>query len=104
MCAGPNGGQVAQLVEQRTENPRVDGSIPSLATTLSASISILYLSGRARLAARVHLGAIVTAAHGDESLDSSLSAFGRPWLRVVMPLRGHGLVVSRDLAVFDHLV
>ena len=25
-------GQVAQLVEQRTENPRVDGSIPSLAT------------------------------------------------------------------------
>jgi hypothetical protein len=28
----PFGGQVAQLVEQRTENPRVDGSIPSLAT------------------------------------------------------------------------
>ena len=26
-------GQVAQLVEQRTENPRVGGSIPSLATT-----------------------------------------------------------------------
>jgi hypothetical protein len=25
-------GQVAQLVEQRTENPRVGGSIPSLAT------------------------------------------------------------------------
>ena len=25
-------GQVAQLVEQRTENPRVDGSIPPLAT------------------------------------------------------------------------
>ncbi|KXJ98066.1 MAG: hypothetical protein UZ17_ACD001002956, partial [Acidobacteria bacterium OLB17] len=24
--------QVAQLVEQRTENPRVGGSIPSLAT------------------------------------------------------------------------
>src|SRR5688572_804045 len=29
---GPAHGQVAQLVEQRTENPRVDGSIPSLAT------------------------------------------------------------------------
>ena len=28
-----NGGQVAQLVEQRTENPRVVGSIPTLATT-----------------------------------------------------------------------
>ncbi len=26
-------GQVAQLVEQGTENPRVGGSIPSLATT-----------------------------------------------------------------------
>ncbi len=26
-------GQVAQSVEQRTENPRVGGSIPSLATT-----------------------------------------------------------------------
>jgi hypothetical protein len=27
----PPHGQVAQLVEQRTENPRVGGSIPSLA-------------------------------------------------------------------------
>ena len=31
--AGTRRGQVAQLVEQRIENPRVDGSIPSLATT-----------------------------------------------------------------------
>src|SRR3954469_15763186 len=29
----PTRGRVAQLVEQRTENPRVDGSIPSPATT-----------------------------------------------------------------------
>jgi hypothetical protein len=28
-------GQVAQLVEQRTENPCVGGSIPPLATTIS---------------------------------------------------------------------
>ena len=28
-----NGGQVAQSVEQRTENPCVGGSIPPLATT-----------------------------------------------------------------------
>ncbi len=27
-------GKVAQLVEQRTENPRVVGSIPTLATTI----------------------------------------------------------------------
>ncbi len=32
-------GQVAQLVEQRTENPRVDSSILSLATIPSAEIS-----------------------------------------------------------------
>ena len=29
----PHSAQVAQLVEQRTENPRVGGSIPSLGTT-----------------------------------------------------------------------
>jgi hypothetical protein len=28
-------GEIAQLVEQRTENPRVLGSIPSLATTFN---------------------------------------------------------------------
>jgi hypothetical protein len=33
--SGTKSGQVAQLVEQRTENPRVDGSIPSLATISS---------------------------------------------------------------------
>jgi hypothetical protein len=30
----PLHGQVAQLVEQRTENPRVGGSIPPLATII----------------------------------------------------------------------
>ena len=30
---GGPGAQVAQLVEQRTENPRVAGSIPALGTT-----------------------------------------------------------------------
>ncbi len=30
-------GQIAQSVEQRTENPRVDGSIPSLATRCKAA-------------------------------------------------------------------
>jgi hypothetical protein len=33
-------GQVAQLVEQRTENPRVGGSIPSLATISKGSIPV----------------------------------------------------------------
>ena len=33
-------GQVAQLVEQRTENPRVGGSIPPLATIQSAPIKM----------------------------------------------------------------
>jgi hypothetical protein len=31
---GNKDGQVAQLVEQRIENPRVDGSIPPLATKI----------------------------------------------------------------------
>ncbi len=41
--ASTNGlGQVAQLVEQGTENPRVGGSIPSLATLL---VCIVLLTG-----------------------------------------------------------
>ena len=32
LIARPSNGQVAQLVEQRIENPRVGGSIPPLAT------------------------------------------------------------------------
>ena len=36
----PSIGQVAQLVEQRTENPRVGGSIPSLATISSGLIDV----------------------------------------------------------------
>jgi hypothetical protein len=34
-------GQVAQLVEQRTENPRVGGSIPPLATNNPCQIQYL---------------------------------------------------------------
>ena len=34
-------GQVAQLVEQRTENPRVGGSIPSLATNKISKLESL---------------------------------------------------------------
>jgi hypothetical protein len=33
LIRAPSGGQVAQLVEQRTENPRVGGSIPPLGTS-----------------------------------------------------------------------
>ncbi len=40
-------GQVAQLVEQRTENPCVDGSIPSLATKFQ------FLAAKADLASSV---------------------------------------------------
>ena len=42
----PSGGQVAQLVEQRTENPRVDGSIPSLATIPPLQVVTHRLGGR----------------------------------------------------------
>ena len=35
----PNGAQIAQLVEQRIENPRVAGSIPALGTTNTPKIN-----------------------------------------------------------------
>jgi hypothetical protein len=40
----PPHGQVAQLVEQRTENPRVGGSIPSLAIQHDCSSSLRVLT------------------------------------------------------------
>jgi hypothetical protein len=39
-------GQVAQLVEQRTENPRVGGSIPPLATIISKAFSRIDVMSR----------------------------------------------------------
>jgi hypothetical protein len=39
----PTPGQVAQLVEQGTENPRVGGSIPSLATITIPNKNNIYL-------------------------------------------------------------
>src|SRR5437899_2562138 len=39
-------GQVAQLVEQRTENPCVGGSIPPLATTQSRPYALLIIMSR----------------------------------------------------------
>ena len=38
-------GQIAQLVEQRIENPRVCGSIPSLATTLRQPLMLMSQLG-----------------------------------------------------------
>ena len=43
-------GQVAQLVEQRTENPRVDGSIPPLATKRRNELApVTGVAGASRL-------------------------------------------------------
>ena len=39
------GGQVAQLVEQRTENPCVAGSIPALAILVSSDVTRGYENG-----------------------------------------------------------
>ena len=43
----PNGGDVAQLVEQRTENPCVGGSIPSITTSEAQNRAVLgfFFSG-----------------------------------------------------------
>ena len=45
--AGTHRGQVAQLVEQRIENPRVDGSIPSLATISKFMICMRFTASPA---------------------------------------------------------
>ena len=42
MHAFPEDGEIAQLVEQRIENPRVGGSIPSLATILNRCKQVVY--------------------------------------------------------------
>ena len=45
-------GQIAQLVEQRIENPRVGGSIPSLATIYTSNfIPIVLISAKFLVAA-----------------------------------------------------
>ncbi len=41
-CETISEAQVAQSVEQRTENPRVDGSIPPLGTTNSKTSLNLF--------------------------------------------------------------
>src|SRR5690606_12002572 len=48
----PHHGQVAQLVEQRTENPRVGGSIPPLATIKSRTCMALPVAAERNLTSR----------------------------------------------------
>ena len=43
----PQDAQIAQLVEQRTENPRVTGSIPVLGIFLATGIRACSSGGRA---------------------------------------------------------
>ena len=45
--SAPGDAQVAQLVEQRTENPRVGGSIPPLGT-ISTRLSMDWMTGGGR--------------------------------------------------------
>ncbi len=42
----PHLGSVAQSVEQRTENPRVGGSIPSRATTITPKVFDAKVAGQ----------------------------------------------------------
>ena len=60
-------GQVAQLVEQRTENPRVGGSIPSLAMPLSVSPVFNYNATATQnwVAVTLYCVRIVCGIHGD---------------------------------------
>src|SRR2546430_6054779 len=73
--------QVAQLVEQRTENPRVGGSIPSLGTTKSSVLSpqSFYLTRSRTITARSRSGAApgprVAMDDSEVSTSSTLSFF-----------------------------
>ena len=58
-------GQVAQLVEQRTENPCVGGSIPSLATIMTKQLQLT-----------VHVFASVPAAVSKKSLAGTGQLYG----------------------------
>lgn len=57
-------GQIAQLVEQRIENPRVGGSIPPLATTIQRPTVLGWAFSFVRPAGRTHLGVEVLYSPG----------------------------------------
>src|SRR5579862_1873211 len=56
----PLGGQVAQLVEQRIENPRVGGSIPPLATNNSLNFNKILAVGKSPATAGYASGSVST--------------------------------------------
>src|SRR5690606_27011358 len=80
--AGPASyGQVAQLVEQRTENPRVGGSIPPLATIKSRDYARQLDGYWPPGTVKVQSGTLISA---------SLLNLVEPWQRSRKLLRGSG--------------
>ena len=71
-------GEIAQLVEQRTENPRVDGSIPSLATFLMFCFYILK-SQRTGLSYKGHTQDLDTRLKQHNSGKTRSTKNGIPW-------------------------
>ncbi len=85
MSSGGLRGQVAQLVEQGTENPRVGGSTPSLATLL---LSIL-VPAMAACASDPCSTLCVDVSRG---LDECLPAWGLTWEEVGAESRSNWLI------------
>ena len=104
-------GQVAQLVEQGTENPRVGGSIPSLATSLVLAMMMLSACGdRCEALCSTVSDAIEECMESDPAWNSvswtDLGARGRTewarqcrrdWGRTSGPLANHELEEALDL-------
>ena len=85
-------GQVAQLVEQRTENPRAEGSSPPLTTTNTRRApnngSLSRRGHRTRLSKKPHLCHSEPKAKNLRKAVNRSNSLQRPWVR-------SGLVTTR---------
>jgi hypothetical protein len=70
-------GQVAQLVEQRIENPRVAGSIPALATERCPIAARSETSGAGSTREALRHAIDVALDHGDDDVAETLFAMLR---------------------------
>ncbi len=84
----PGDAQVAQLVEQRTENPRVGGSIPPLGT-ISTRLSMDWMTEVSAVEAVIGRGLAPDAGFsGDPATPSEASLFNRALPTVERQSRG----------------
>ena len=69
-------GQIAQSVEQRTENPRVGGSIPSLATILRQPLMFMSRFGHVGVSQGAKSKTCPSTTSGPQSISQTSIRFG----------------------------